>query len=809
MLRSVLALAASTPLALFASIAWAETEATVSGLVEDSDGRRLARAGIAVTNKRSGAAISGAITDVSGRFAVAGLRPGEYVVGIHHAGFAETRRDVLISSLNSVYNLGVIRLKPDPSAIAQVEELVVVATPTVDVPPGATVMNMADNVIGSSGSVLDAVKSLPGVTIDQGGTINLRGSDRVPVLIDGKPSALTGYGDQSGLDTIPAANIERIEVITNPSARFDAGGMAGVINIVMKSNRKVGLHGDVGLSGAVGALQKRQPDIPSPLGSYSNNPRVIPSFNVSYVTDTAVYALLGQAIVRRDLPNNEFTSRFYDNGRERFSQIPENREQGGATIKGGADWSLASGDTLSLAGYFDWERHIDRARIPYLDENGGQRRYWFWKEDESNTYLNANLGYKMVFDDPGHSLTARLQYTRGVEDELYKLNEQSPVRNGSDQTHVIATEHIIPFTLDYVRPLGAGRLEAGVKLQKRWIPVTYEVIRGNQSVIYQGLGDHTEWSEDTYALYGNLLLDRANYTLEGGLRLEQTKVGYDVDPVNIYYARSDAYDYAKAFGNLRLTYKLPNGAGLSLFYNNRVDRPGEQELRVFPKYDDPELLKVGNPFLRPQFTRTIEAAYKQNFGATNISAAIFHRDIEGAFTRVYAEDTSTTLYEIINKVYANTGHSTQVGVELLASGKPTHGITLSGSVNAYRNSIDAHTIGLDFPFRRTINIEASEDITWDAKLNSTIKGPWGVELQFSASYYAPRNIAQGKQSARSSIDLGAKKALIGDKLELVLTATDVFNSFGVEQEVQGDGFKAIYQNFNQTQVVNLGLKYKF
>lgn len=814
MYRPYLFAAAAAPFALVGSGAWAQAQTVVAGVVEDAEGRRLSRATVTVGDAASGRIVSGAVTDAEGRFTISGLAPGGYVATLSAAGHADARRDLLISPLNNAYTLGAVRLATvaaageDPAA-GEVEELIVVAGAAPPPVPGVTVMSMADNIVGSSGSVLDAVKSLPGVTIDQGGAINLRGSDRVPVLIDGKPSALTGYGDQSGLDSVPAANIERIEVITNPSAKFDAGGMAGVINIVLKTDRKLGLHGDVGLAGAVGALQKRRPDIPSPLGSYANNPRLIPSFNLNYVTDAAVYSLQGQAVVRRDLPNNEFTSRYYDDGRQRFSQIPENREQVGATLKGGADWTRENGDTISLAGFFDWERHIDRARIPFRDEAGVQRRYWFWKEDESNGFLNANLAYKKVFDQPGHNLTLRLQYTRGWEDETYKLNEESPVRVGTDQTHVVATEHIVPLTIDYVRPLGSGRLEAGAKLQARWIPVTYDIQRGAGSVIYPGLGDHTRWSEQTYAVYGNLILDRPDYTVEGGLRLEQAKVAYDVDPANVYYARNDAYDYARVYANVRLSYKMPTGGTASLFYNNRVDRPGEQELRIFPKYDDPELLKVGNPFLRPQFTRTVEAAYKQTFGSTSLSAALFHRDIDEAFTRIYAEDRTSAVYEIINKIYANTGHSTQTGVELLAAGKPTSWWTANGSLNAYRNKIDDFAVTLDFPFRRVVGIRASEDTTWDAKLTNVIQTPRGVELQVSAVYYAPRNIAQGVQSARSSFDLGAKKTLLDGKAELVFTATDLFNQFGVEQDIQGEGFRALYQNFNQTQVVSAGVKYKF
>ena len=176
------------------------------------------------------------------------------------------------------------------------------------------------------------------------------------------------------------------------------------------------------------------------------------------------------------------------------------------------------------------------------------------------------------------------------------------MRVGTDMTHLIATEHTLPISLDYVRPLRSGRFEAGARLQLRRIPVTYDVERGIGSVIYEGLGDHSNWEENIYAGYANLVHETQRFALEGGLRAEHTEVTYELDPENIYYPRNDAYDYFKLFANARFTLKLSDTSRVSLFYNNRVDRPGEPELRVFPKYDDPENLKVGNPYLRPQFT---------------------------------------------------------------------------------------------------------------------------------------------------------------------------------------------------------------
>jgi outer membrane receptor protein involved in Fe transport len=653
------------------------------------------------------------------------------------------------------------------------------------------------------------MKALPGVSITQEGSVSLRGSDRVTILIDGKPSALTGYGNQSGLGSIPAASIESIEVINNPSSRYDSAGMAGIINIIYRKTNQTGLSGDAGLSVGVGALQKRRPDLPTQLGSFSNNWKAIPSVTLNYQTDVARYLLQGEVLGQNNLPNNEFTTRFYDDGRIIESQVPENREQIHYILKGGMDRSIGARDTLAITALYDFEHHKDVAQVPFIERRTGQRlRYWFWEEQEDTGNANLSATFKHNFAQPGHVLSANLQYNRAWEDEAYYLNEDSPIRVGTDATHIIATEHTVPLLIDYVRPLSSGRIEAGVKLQARWMPVTYDVVRGFRSVIYPGLGDTSDWGENTYAAYVNAVYDRPGYSVEAGLRGEQTEVHYDLDPANIYYPTSDAYGYFKLYPNVRLTWKADDNNTIAAFFNKRVDRPSEAELRIFPKYDDPELLKVGNPYLRPQFTTTYETTYRRAWTGGSASAALYYRDIEDPFTRVFAIDGTNPTYSIVNRIYQNVGRATNAGVELIGQQKIGNWLTLSGSANFYQIEFDAYDTLLLFPTRRPFHVEASKDTTWDGKLSAQVKLPGQAELQGSYVYQAEKTIAQGRQAARSSFDLGFKTPL-SDRLDLTLAATDIFNQFGIKQDIDGAGFRAVYENYYQTQAVTAGLKYRF
>ncbi len=791
------------------AFAEAEEENRVSGHVVD----RITRApmpsvSVTITRRSDNEIVTGALTNEDGRFEINGLATGEYLVNLRFLGHDPVDMPLLIGERNTIYSIGTIALVP----VAQIGDVVITAQryEEVSVAPGVNVFRMENNIARSGGSILEALRGLPGVTIDQEGHVLLRGSDKVAILMDGKQSSLTGYGRQTGLDSIPASNIERIEIINNPSSRYDAAGMAGVINIVYKEDKELGLHGDVGLTLGLGQLSKRTPDLPTDLGSYSKNPKVIPSLNLTYNTPDVDTYLQSEIFLRRNLPNNEFTTRYYDDGREIRSQVPENRHQVQYIVKGGADWRADDNDTLSLSSIFDLEHHTDRAEVPFLDAATMQRlRFWFWTERETTGYLNFDGSYKHEFGDAGHNISFGIQYTRGWEDESYYLNENSPIRVGTDETHLNAVEHTIPVTLDYVRPMKSGRLEAGAKLQIRRLPIDYNVVRGVSSVIYPGLGDKSKWGENIYAGYVNYIHEKRRYAVEAGLRLEQTHVFYNLPPENNYYPRNDSYSYFRAFPNVRLTYKLGDETDISAFYNRRIDRPGEPELRIFPKYDDPELLKVGNPYLRPQDTESVEVAVKTGWGTGTVSTALYHRMIDDPFLRVFTIDNSSFTYDIVNRIYTNVGSASNTGVEILMTQDVGDMLELSGSFNWYKIKIDAFDTTLLFPTPRPFSIQASKDDTWNAKLNGQFLLPHGIKTQLGLVYYARKAIPQGTEAGRFSLDFGISKSIFDDRGEITLSATDIFNTFGIKQHIISDGFSALYRNYYETQAVSLGVKYKF
>ncbi|MCB0520026.1 MAG: TonB-dependent receptor [Lewinellaceae bacterium] len=791
------------------STAFAQQKATIAGhLLDAQTNEPLPYATVVLNTAADGQMVSGTLTDDAGKFIFEGVEKGSYQVQCSFIGYTLATLPVLVGEKNNIFDLGKIKLETET---AQLNEVVVEAKRAV-VASGLDkkTFDIEDNFAQSVGSVLDAMKALPGIAVDQEGKVELRGSDKVAILIDGKQSSLTGFGNQKGLANIPAANIERIEIINNPSAKYDASGMAGIINIIYKKEKKSGWNGDVGLRLGLGQLAKRKADLPTDLGSFSLNPKYIPSLNLNYRNDKIHAFLQGEVLRQERLPNNEFNTRFYDDGRIIASQVPENRKQTQFIIKGGIDYTLDERNTISVSGIFDRERHVDTAQVAYVDLlSDARNRYWHWREEEITGYMNYRADYRHAFDGPGHELKFSAQYTRGWEDEEYKLIDSSIVRQSFDTTHLVAIEHTTTLLLDYVKPLRSGRLEGGAKLQIRRIPITYTIGQGAESVIYPGLGDRSKWGESIYAGYLNYVWEKEKFDLEAGLRAEQTDVFYNLSPDNIYYDQNDAYDYFKLYPNVRFSYKINERNSFSAFYNRRVDRPGEPELRIFAKYDDPELLKVGNPYLRPQFTQTFELAYKNAWESGSAFISGYHRIIDSPFLRIYDIDQSAAGYDIINRIYENVGSATNTGVELLLSQTITPFWKANGSFNWYVNSIDAFSGTLLFPTVRPFQIQASEDNTWSLKINSLLTLPKQTQIQLSFIYDAPKNIPQGRQFARSSLDVGIKKTVFAGKGEVMLAATDLLNRYGLKQEITNEGFDVVYENFYETQVVTLGVSYKF
>lgn len=279
---------------------------------------------------------------------------------------------------------------------------------------------------------------------------------------------------------------------------------------------------------------------------------------------------------------------------------------------------------------------------------------------------------------------------------------------------------------------------------------------------------------------------------------------YQVEPGHNTY-QSNGYDYLQPFPNARLTYKVNDHNQLSAFFNRRVDRPDEVDIRIFPKYDDAEIIKVGNPALRPQFTSSFELGYKNGWKSGYFYGAIYHRTSNGTITRVATSADSTNL---IYSISQNAGKSSNTGIEVVVSQELSEKISFNLNLNGYLNQIDAFTVMNQYPIANTFTAGRQEVYSGNVKLNTNFKFGKLTEGQVTAIYLAPDIIPQGTIEARFSLDAGIKRVIQSGQGELFLNATDLLNTLVIRKQINGNDFYFTSSDYYETQVIRFGYTYK-
>lgn len=783
---------------------FSQSTVTISGIIKEQKLKiEIPFANVVLITVKDSVFIGGAISGLDGRFSIANVKSGDYILKVSSLGFKNKTQNLFVGKLSPFIDLNTIELDEDASQLKEVviKEKTEIISDRMD----RKFFSLKDNLTQTGGSVLQAMQNLPSVTV-QDGKVQLRGNDKVVVLIDGKQTALTGFGSQSGLDNIPASAIEKIEIINNPSSKFDANGNAGIINIIYKKNKQEGLNGKVGLTTGLGSLWQRKDNFPGIRPQYTFTPKINPSVALNYRKDKLNVFFQGDYLYAESLNKNEYVVRTYDNGDVINQQLKRNRNTHFTTIKTGIDYNINEQNSFTVSGMFGSEKIIDRGDQPFYNGDFSQRlRLWQFLEDELKTTLMGTAFYQHKFKQAGHLLNVGFNYTFHREDEKYFYDNYLPASTGTDAFKLLSDEQVYDFNLDYVKPLKYGHLETGLKLRKRDIPTNMNFVPGINSVLDSNAGGPATYKEIIPAIYGNYVFENKSWEAEIGLRLEYVKIDYQVGANHPTY-KSSGYDYAQPFPNMRFAYKLNDNNKFSIFYNRRVDRPNEVDIRIFPKYDDAEIIKVGNPALGPQFTNTIEMGYKTSWRKGSLYGALYHKFANGTITRISSTMPGSNL---IYAIFQNAGKSYNTGVELILAQEVSKKYTVNISTNAYRNQIYAFSVTNFYPVTNIFSASQQELFSGNIKLNNTFHFAKAIDAQITAIYLAPDIIPQGKMSGRFSIDIGIKKSIQNGKGELFLNATNLFNTLVTRKEIQGQGFRYTSVDYYETQVIRFGYNYKF
>ena len=780
------------------------TAITISGMVKESKTKDpMSFANVLLKTAKDSVFIAGTVTDMEGNFTLPDIKPDKYFIEISYIGYAVKKQELFVGTLSQFLTVATIELEEDTNTLNEV--VITAKAEDVSSKMDKKTYSIDDNISQNGGSILQTMQNLPGVTI-QDNKVQLRGNDKITILIDGKQTALTGFGNQTGLDNIPASSAEKIEIINNPSAKYDANGNGGIINIVMKKNKEEGFKGKIGLTTGLGALWVRKENLPTIRPQYTFTPKINPSAFLNYRKGKINVFVQADNLYTHTLNKNEFVTRSYDDGTIIQQQLKRNRNTNYITSKAGFDWHINDQNTLTVSGLFGSEKIIDRGDQPFFNSDLSQRiRLWQFLEDELKTTAMASAAYQHKFKQAGHLLNAAFNYTFHREDEKYYYDNYLPATTGTDAFKLLSDEQVYDFNMDYTKPLKYGHLETGMKFRFRNIPTNMNFIPGNNSVLDTSAGGWATYKEIIPALYGNYVFENEKWEAELGLRVEYVKINYDVNPDHNTY-KSDGYDYTQPFPNFRLAYKVNDHNKFSLFYTRRVDRPNEVDIRIFPKYDDAEIIKVGNPALRPQFTSSIELGNKRSWNSGYFYMAAYYRFANATITRISSIVPGSKL---IYAIFQNAGKSKNTGLEIIMNQEVNKRYSFNLNTNIYYNQIDAFTVENLYPAPNTFTAENQTIFSGSMKLNNNFQFKNNIQIQVTAVYLAPDIIPQGKIAQRFSLDLGIKKTIQKGNGELFINASDLLNTMVIKKDIQSEGFNYTSADYFETQVIRLGYNSKF
>ncbi len=792
-------------LLIISIFSFGQNTTTISGIIKDKNSKTpLSYVNIVLKNEKDSSFVIGTVSNEEGRFSINSIKNGSYFLEFSYVGYLRKLQPVFVGNLTQFLDFNNIELEENIQNLKEVT--IITQAEQISEAMDKKTYLISENIAQSGGSVLQAIQNLPSITV-QDGKIFLRGNDKISILIDGKQTALTGFDTQTGLDNIPASAIEKVEIINNPSSKYDANGNAGIINIIYKKNKKEGFNGKLGFTSGLGAFWVRKENLPTIRPQYTSTPKINPSLSLNYRKNKVNYFIQADYLYTETLNKNEFVVRTYETGEVINQQLKRNRNTHFPTAKVGVDLNVDEQNSLTISGLYGGEKIIDRGDEPFFNKDFSERkRLWQFLEDELKTTAMATASYQHKFKEAGHLFNIGYNYTFHRENEKYFFDNIMPNFTGRDAFKLLSDEQVQDFTLDYQKPLKFGRFESGLKFRKRDIPTDMQFYPDSKNTIIDvKAGGWANYREIIPAIYGNYIYENKKYEAEIGLRYEYINLKYEVNPDHPTY-KSDGYRYAQPFPNIRLAYKINENQKISVFFNRRVDRPNEVDIRIFPKYDDAEVIKVGNPELQPQFTNSVELGYRTKWHKNTFFTAFYHKFASGTITRISSIVPNSTL---IYAIFQNAGKSYNSGIEMVFLKEFSSKFSINLNVNAYHNQINAFTVINKYPVQKAFSAEKLAIYSGNIKLNNTLHFSKGIDGQVSITYLAPDIIPQGRINSRFSVDAGFKKGIQSGKGELFINMTDLFNTLVIKKEIQSSGFKYTSYDYYETQVLRFGYNYKF
>ena len=680
---------------------------------------------ITLFNQKDSSMVTGGITDLEGKFELES-KPGEYYAVVEFISFkSQTISNITITEVDKAKDLGTIKMMSDAAVLNEVE--VTAEKSTMQLALDKKVFNVGKDMVNQGGTAVDILDNVPSVTVDVEGNVSLRGSSGVRILVDGRPSGLVGVGGTSGLRNLSANMIEKVEVITNPSSRYEAEGMAGIINIILKKDQKKGLNGSFDLTagypdqyGAAINMNYRRKNINffANYGlRYRSGPGTSTRYNEFYKGDTTYITDQYSDRIRGGWSNSiRLGADYYIN--------PKN------IITTSFLYRLGDDDNTSVTRYYNYLNSLD-------NPTGVRERRDDEIEDESN--LEYVLSYKRTFKNKDHKLTADIRFQDNTEEEgsdfvnSYFNPDESPAARFDEiqRSNNKEGERQTIIQVDYVQPIGTdGRFELGYRSGIRSIKNDYIVEDFIDSVDawvpLAGLNNNFLYDENIHALYSQYGNKFGQWSFQVGMRAEYTDVTTELIQTNEINPR----DYFNVFPSAFLNYELSPGNSFQASYSRRIRRPRFWDLNPFFTFSDDRNFFSGNPDVNPEFTDSYEIGYVKYWDKASLTSSIFYRhtdDVIERIARANPDGTTTTQPE-------NLLTEDNFGFEFTFSLDATKWWKLDGNVNLFRSITDGGNLGPDFE---------ADTYTAFGRMTSKMTLFKDIESQVRVNYRAPRETTQG------------------------------------------------------------------
>lgn len=729
--------------------------------------------------------VTNATTDLDGKFSF-NIQPGSYYLVLQFLGYENnTLSDIIIPATVKKKDLGQLTMRQAGVELDLIE--VTTERSSMALKLDKRVFTVGKDLTSAGSTAADILNNVPSVTVDTEGAVSLRGSNGVRILVDGKPSAMLSSGDLDALRRMQGDIIESVEVITNPSAKYEAEGEAGIINIILKKDKKKGFNGSFGAN--VG--------VPENFGA---------SYNLNYRRNNLNFFSNFGVGYQRTPGGGSATQRFFDEGGRLVdafdSQTDQDRGGLGGNLQLGLDWYLSERNVLTGSLLYRKSSDENFATVTYRDLNSSgdvtDTTIREGTEDSNNEQLETALSFKRTFDQKDREFTIDFKYILDDDLELTDFTQTSTILEDNRLQNASNTEYETNLLLqtDYVHPFNDSlKLEGGLRTALRTIRNAFlveEADAAGQFIPLSDFDDELEYTENIYAAYFIGSGEFGNVGVQAGLRGELS----DINATLLKAETESPQNYFSLFPSASVSYQLAETTQIQASYSRRLSRPYFRLLLPFSNFNDPRGNPMGNPSLRPEFTDSYEVSGLRYLTKGSVLASIYYRRTTGVIERLVLPngDGTTTRFPV------NLATRNAFGVEFNFNYDLNDWWKVNADFNLYQADIQGSYQEQDY----SANIAS-----WSGRINNQVELSKKLDFQISFDYQAPENNAQGRTLSRYSLDIGASLDVLRGKGSLTLSGRDIFNTRIERRIVDLPGFKS-ESNFQwrRSQSVVMGFVYR-